>query len=143
MAQPAPSWPLAHADQLSTELDTLSLNDLDDARKLSINRALQHFRATVLQHNLVILRILIEDDEKQIEPGLEDYFDNKDIRENRLAVFRRDYYIPIKSLSRPLYLPQDLLADDLRAELIALSSLDSVDSDSVNEADNAQWITEI
>jgi hypothetical protein len=93
---------------------------LDDAHKSSIEHALRQYCATVLQNNLSMLQILMEVNKKE--------FSHPDALADGLCIFKRERYISVrlKDFSREIHTPRDLLADDLRAELVSKTSFSGI-----------------
>ncbi|KAL6906906.1 hypothetical protein GGI43DRAFT_245332 [Trichoderma evansii] len=83
---------------------------MDKERRTKIAAALDQYRQTVLQHNIALLRIIV-DSLEPLPPS------------SRLSILADRYRI---SLPESVKEPQDLFTDDVRAELIRRNWLDGV-----------------
>jgi hypothetical protein len=110
---------------------------MDDIRRTSIAKALQRHSEPVMECNLSILQILIDRNESPAGPGWSD----EGLIARRCEIFEDDYKIP--EMSTPISTPRDLLSDELRAELIAATSLNGCRAAPVEAERNAQWFSDV
>jgi hypothetical protein len=97
------------------------LGDMDDDRRISIAGTLQRYRETLLQHNLAILRILVDGGEEQSDP---EGWAKRDAHERRLDVNANEH-LHCK-LPESVSVPRDLLPGDVQAELILECDLNRI-----------------
>lgn len=121
----------SEGEQISDTLGRLHLSsDLTASRRQSIENALRHFRRTVLDQNLLALRILVEAAEQEVQ-ALSSRISNEQIEEALEDHFEREYQITYSTA-------KDLLegsADDM----IAVFCLDGVDHDPVEPSARERW----
>ncbi|TVY45431.1 hypothetical protein LOCC1_G003723 [Lachnellula occidentalis] len=99
---------------------------MDAERRTKIATALQQYRETVLQHNFLLMRLVIEGVEAQAVPPNcpQEIADRLRIKE------LKDHYI--RSIPKNITSPRDLLNDDVRADVISHYDLDGVSNLPVN-----------
>jgi hypothetical protein len=103
-----------------TALPAGQVNSMDFERRISIASALSRYRETVSQHSFFLLRALVESMEAQPLPPR---FTESVAQTLHMKEFRR--YLQ-GAVPASVQSPRDLLADDVRAEMIRLGGLDGV-----------------
>ncbi|KAL7918370.1 hypothetical protein ACQKWADRAFT_304272 [Trichoderma austrokoningii] len=110
---------------------------MDEEGRSKIAAALRQYRETVLQHNLTLLRVLVDGLEQQPMPRMRA---PSDIHFLQLIAFNRfgSFNFPesVKTL-------RDLLNDDVRAELITRNSLDGVCDTPIDSSKREEWFSKI
>lgn len=99
---------------------------MDNERRTSIAAALSQYRETVSQQNLLSLRVIVESMEARPLPPR---FTEKVAQ----ALHKQELHRYLQgAVPESVQAPRDLLADNVRAELVALARLDGVSHDPVN-----------
>ena len=111
---------------------------MDEERQTSIANALQRYRETVLQQNLVVLRFLVEAMEEQPDPprwpaGL--------AQKQRLKAFDRWYLMGC--VPESVSSARDLLSDDVHSELVSTAELNGVSYAAVDLQQRMEWFATI
>ncbi|GIZ46912.1 hypothetical protein CKM354_001001800 [Cercospora kikuchii] len=121
----------SESEQIGFTLQRLDLSsDLTASRRESIDNALRHFRRTVLDQNLLALRILVEAAQQEVQalsPGLS----NEQIEEALEYHFECEYQITYSTAKSLL----EGSADDM----IAVFCLEGVDHDPVDLSARDHW----
>lgn len=110
---------------------------MDEERRNKIAAALHQYRETVLQHNLSMLRILVDGLEQRPMPPTKPPSGAHVLRLTAFTNYGR-FNVPetVKEL-------RHLFNDDVRAELIRRNSLDGVSHTPINSAKREEWFSKI
>lgn len=107
---------------------------MDEDRKTSIKDALRRYQETVLEHNISTLRILVEGMEAQpTPPGWPESI----ATERRMHAF--SWYFTGSVPEDLATSPRELLADNVRTELISLYDFDGISHKDIDSDARANW----